>query len=312
MAGLFDTTSTSTTTPWGPAQPHLQQVMGAAQQNWQNRVGFNATPLRDLYTPYGAQTQQALGGMWNAASQGNPLAGQSMGALSGYMPGGAMANQYQGLYGQAGTNAADLMSRYQTMYNQSSNPYFAQALQNQSDLTAADIQRQFGSMGRIGSAADTGALASQLGQLRTNAMAQNWNQNIQNQMGALSGYGGAQQAGLANQQGILSGLTGAQMQAVQAAPGAYQASMMPYQYQMQVGQAWDDQARQLAAAKAQRFQTQQQAPWNRTSAYSNLVGGGGIGNYTSTSQNVGSSPFGMLAGLGLAGASLLYPRGIGG
>jgi hypothetical protein len=223
-----------------------------------------------------------------------------------------MANQYQGLYGQAGTNAADLMSRYQTMYNQSSNPYFAQALQNQSDLTANDIQRQMGSMGRIGSAADTGALASQLGQLRTNAMAQNWNQNLQNQMAALSGYGGAQQAGLANQQGILSGLSNAQMQAVQAAPGAYQASMMPYQYQMQVGQAWDDQRRQLAAAKAQRFQTQQQAPWNRISAYSNLVGGGGIGNYTSTAQQVGSNPFGMLAGLGLAGASILYPRGIGG
>jgi hypothetical protein len=276
MASLFDTTSTSTTQPWAPAQPYLRQVMGGAQQNWQNRTGFNATPLRDLYTPYGAQTTQALGGMWNAASQGNPLAGQSMGALSGYMPGGAMANQYQSLY------------------NQASNPYFAQAVQNQSDLTAADIQRQFGSMGRIGSAADTGALATQLGQLRTNAMAQNWNQNI------------------ANQQGILSGLTNAQMQAVQAAPGAYQASMMPYQYQMQVGQAWDDQRRQLAAAKAQRFQTQQQAPWNRISAYSNLVGGGGIGNYTSTSQNVGSSPFGMLAGLGLAGASLLYPRGIGG
>jgi hypothetical protein len=167
-------------------------------------------------------------------------------------------------------------------------------------------------MGRIGSAADTGALAMQLGQLRTNAMAQNWNQNIQNQMGALSGYGGAQQAGLANQQGILSGLTGAQMQAVQAAPGAYQASMMPYQYQMQVGQAWDDQRRQLAAAKAQRFQTQQQAPWNRLSAYSNLVGGGGIGNYTSTSQQVGSNPWLMAAGMGLSGLSMLYPRGIGG
>ena len=45
---------------------------------------------------------------------------------------------------------------------------------------------------------------------------------------------------------------------------------------------------------------------------SDTGGGGGIGNYTSTSQNVGSSPFGMLAGLALGGASLLYPRGIGG
>src|SRR6516225_5442549 len=114
-----DTTQTTTSTaPWVGAQPYLKQVMGAAQNAYQSGKGFAPAPLADLYTPYGTQTTTALNNMWNAAAQGNPLAGQTMGALSGYMPGGAMANQYQSMYGQAGQNASDLMNRYQGMYGQ--------------------------------------------------------------------------------------------------------------------------------------------------------------------------------------------------
>src|SRR5215471_19994961 len=119
--GIFDSSTQTTTSqaPWVGAQPYLKQVMGGAQQAYQNQRGMTRTPpLADYYTPYSAQTQQALSGMWNQAAQGNPLAGQSMNALAGYMPGGAMANQYQQMYGQAGTNASDLMNRYQQMYGQ--------------------------------------------------------------------------------------------------------------------------------------------------------------------------------------------------
>jgi len=346
--GIFDSSTQTTTSqaPWVGAQPYLKQVMGGAQQAYQNQRGMTRTPpLADYYTPYSAQTQQALSGMWNQAAQGNPLAGQSMNALAGYMPGGAMANQYQQMYGQAGTNASDLMNRYQQMYgqigqqagglanqyqqmfNQTSNPYFEQALQNQVDLTANDIQRQFGAMGRTGSAADTGALATQLGQMRTNALSQNWNQNIQNQMaalagaggaeqwgatgqlGALSGYGGAQQQGLANQLGITQGLTQAQLNAVQAAPGAYQASMLPYQYQAQVGAAQDAQNKAYAQAQLQQWQDKRNYPWQQLSNYSQLVGGGALN--TARSTQVPSSPLGNILGGAASGAAMLGPYGLG-
>lgn len=218
--GLFggDTTSTQITAPWQGAQPYLKQVMGSAQGLYQGGQGYKA-PNFQTWVPFSSQTQGALSGIWNQASQGNPLAGQSMGALSGILSG-------------------DTAQKYNDLYANSGNQAWGQAVQNQSDLLANDIQRQFGSMGRIGSAADTGALATQLGNFRTQALADQWNQNI------------------ANQRGILGDMTSGQLSAASAAPGAYQSQFLPYQYQAQVGQAYDNQAAQKLQARIRQVQHQ--------------------------------------------------------
>jgi hypothetical protein len=273
--GLFDSSNTTTTitAPWTGAQPFLKQVMGGAQSAFQNSQGFRPPPF-STFVPYSSQTQGALSGMWNQAQGGNPLSGQSMGALSGIL-GGATAEKYGDLYQSAG------------------NPAWAQAVQNQSDLLANDIQRQFGSMGRIGSAADTGALAEQLGQFRTNALANEWQQNI------------------ANQRGILGDETQAQLGAANAAPGAYESQFLPYQYQAQVGAAFDQENQAQMQAKLQRFQTAQQAPWNRLQAYYGLVGGPAIGNASTQSVQYPSNPVGGALGGALVGGSIGSSLGVG-
>ena len=273
--GLFDNTQTTSVAPWSGAQPYLKQVMGGAQAAYSAGQGFKAPPFQ-TYVPFSAQTQGALSGIWNQAQGGNPLAGQSMGALSGILnPNGATAQQYQNLYNNAG------------------NPAWAQAVQNQSDLLANDVQRQFGSMGRIGSAADTGALTQQLGNFRTQAVANEWQQNI------------------ANQRGILGDQTQAQLNAANAAPAAYQSQFLPYQYQAQVGQAYDQQAANKLQARINQWQTNQQAPWNRLQAYYGMVGGPAIANSSTQSVQMPSNPFGGALGGALLGGSVGNSAGIG-
>ena len=160
------TTSTQTNAPWSGAVPFITTGMTQARNLLQNRRGFNAPPFQ-TYVPFSSQTQQSLNQVQGLAGQGNPLAGQSMRAISGILSG-------------------DINNKYNQLFESADNPHFQQAVQGQSDRIAADVQRQFGGLGRIGSAADTGALTSQIGDFRERALANQWNQNIANQRGILS------------------------------------------------------------------------------------------------------------------------------
>ncbi len=273
--GILDSKQTTSGAPWQPAQPYIKKGMAQAGKLLARGQGFHA-PKFPTYTPMSAQTQAGLGSMWDQAQGGNPLAAQSEGAVSGIL-GGA-------------TN-----DKYNQLYNDSSNQAFAQNVQNQSDLIANDVQRQFSGLGRTGSAADTGALVSQLGDYRTKAMADNWNQNI------------------ANQRGILGDQTQGQLGAVAAAPGAYQQRFLPAQYQQQVGAAYDDLATRKLQSQVDRFNTNQQAPWNRLNAYNGAINGTGGSNPGFGSQTVTTpfNPFGTAAGLAL-GAASVYKTATGG
>ncbi len=267
--GILDSKQTTAAAPWKPAQPYIQAGMKKAQALLNKGQGFKA-PGFQTYTPMSAQTQTGLGSMWDAAQGANPLAGQSEGAISGILSG-------------------DTNSKYNDLFANSGNDAFAKNVQNQSDLIANDVQRQFSGLGRTGSAADTGALVSQLGDYRTKAMADNWNQNI------------------ANQRGILGDQTQGQLGAVAAAPGAYQQRFLPSQYQQQVGTAYDDLATRKLQSQVDRFNTNQQAPWQRLNAYNGAINGTG-GSSTGFGSSTVSTPFnllGTLGGVALGGASLL-------
>jgi hypothetical protein len=273
--GLFDSTSTQTNAPWQPLQPYIKQIAGRAQTLYGGGGGaaFRAPPGSGV-SPMNAYTTGALQGINQTASQGNPLAGASMNTIAGMMPGGAQYNQYQQLYNQAG------------------NPYFAQAVQNQADLLGNDIQRQVGGLGRSGSAADTGALATQIGQMRTSALSNQWNQNISNQLG------------------ILGGMSQNQLNAVQAAPGAYAQQYLPYQYQMGVGQAYQDQAQRLLSAQRQNIMQNRQAPYQSLNAYQGAITGAGSGTGTSTGSQTPSAAQFALAGATAAAPFLKYFTGL--
>jgi hypothetical protein len=267
------TTSTQTNQPWSQIQPFILAGANRAKNLLNSGAGFRAAPFQ-TYVPFSQQTNQSLGQIQNIAGRGNPLAGQSMGAISGILSG----NQN---------------TRYRNLFQQSGNPYFEKAVQGQSDKIAADVQRQFGGLGRIGSAADTGALTQQIGDFRTQALSNQWNQNI------------------ANQRGILGDWTGRQLDAVGAAPGAYQQQFLPAERLGQVGQAREDLTkRQLDAALA-KFNTNQQAGWNRLGAYTGAISGTG-GNSPGFGQKTVDEPtnwLGILSGAGLAGASIASQPG---
>lgn len=75
----------------------------------------------------------------------------------------------------AGMAAGDMVGK---------NPYFNDALQNQLDKVRDMTNSQFSGAGRYGSGANTSVLANQLGGVATNAMAQQYNQDVQNMMHA--------------------------------------------------------------------------------------------------------------------------------
>lgn len=81
----------------------------------------------------------------------------------------------------SGTNLLDIASGKNL---QNGNPYFNDALQGQLDDTAAQVQSQFSGSGRYGSGANTGVLTKQLGNIRSNALYNQYNQDTQNMLTA--------------------------------------------------------------------------------------------------------------------------------
>jgi hypothetical protein len=275
--GLFgskDQVTKSSTVPWGPAQPYLKHVMGRAQGLYNQRVGFKA-PNFQTFVPFSGQTKGALSGMWNAAQGGNPLAGLSENALTGILSG-------------------DISGKYGDLLSGTDNPHWGAAVQNQSDQIANDVQRQFSGLGRMGSAADTGALVDQLGHFREQALSDHWDQNI------------------ANQRGILGDIVSSRMGAINASPGVYDQRFAPYERMAQVGSAYDDLASRQLQSRIDKFNTSQSAPWNRLQAYYGMVGGpAGMGSSSTTTVRSPSNWFGGLMSGAQTGAQLGTSTGLG-
>jgi len=339
--GLFGSSATTTsTTPWKPAQQYITTGMSEAQKLYQSGQGYNA-PNFNTSVQMSDPTRQGLAVLYNVGASGNRLAQGSQNVVSS-ITGGNIAGMYnqlaqgagdvsnqegqtaQKLLNQAGGVNAGVAGQYASLADQASNPHFQQAVQNQSDQIANDVQRQFSGLGRYGSAANTGALTDQLGRFREQAMSDNWSQNLQNQMAALGGQAGLQQQAYANQQGALGqqaqlatqnlqnrqGLLGQQAQtqlaAVQAAPGVYDQWQQGGKLLGQVGQAYDDQATRDMQAKLDAYNANQQSGWNRLNAYSGTIGqgGGGQSGYGTSAVQNPSNLFGSALGGALAGGKL--------
>lgn len=272
--GLFDSfgggnsqVTKSEAQPWSAAQPYLKHVMRQGRALYDRQAGFKAPGFK-TWVPFSSQTTGALSGMWNAANGGNPLAGLSENALTGILSG-------------------DVAGKYGDLLSGADNPHWASAVQNQSDQIANDVQRQFSGLGRLGSAADTGALVDQLGRFREQALSDHWDQNI------------------ANQRGVLGDIVSSRMGAIGAAPGVYQQHFAPYERMAQVGAAYDDLGARRLQSRIDKFNTNQSAPWNRLQAYYGLVGGpAGMGSSSTTTVQSPSNWFGGLMGGAQAGADL--------
>ena len=280
MTGRSNNSTTTSGGPWKPSEPYLKNVMKRAGNLIKDGSGYN-NPKFAGYVPMSAQTKGALGDISAIANQGNPLAGQSMGALQSIL-GGA-------------TN-----DKYGDLYNNSSNQAFQGVVDTQAGRLTDDVNRSFSDMGRYGSASHTGALVDQVGDYRAKMASDNWNQNI------------------ANQRGILGDQTGAQLGAVGQAKNAYDLQYAPAEWKAKVGAAYDDLETRKLQDKLNRFNTQDMAGWNRLNAFSGAVGGPSRSGSTNTAtvqspkNYFGSALGGAMSGyqltnsgLGAAGGGIL-------
>ena len=311
--GQQQTTSTQTSQPWDVSQPYLKQVLGGAQTAYQSGKGFEYNPGSTV-VPFSGQTQSAMSGIENTANAGNPLGTASNTQALGILNSGGMSdwqkNALQGTYGVAtGQNQINTGGQLQGLLDQSSNPYYANAVDRQAGKLSDDIARQFSVGGRFGSDAMTGEIADQVGGFRNQALSDQWNQNIANQRGLLGDMTGVQGANIANMVGAGQGINQAGNQAASnvatfanMAPSIYQQQFAPYERLASVGAQNEDLATRTMQDQINRFNTNQQAPLNSLAAYNALIGGAGQLGGTISQSVPRPSPYqGILAG-GLTGA----------
>ena len=202
MGGQSTSTQTqqSQTQPWQPAQPMLQNILSQVSS------GLNNTGLT------GAESG-ALDVLKQNAAQGNPYAGQVGSYAQSLLNGGQALAQAPGVQ----SNLDALRSRLAPYANGSmvgNNPALtAQLAQIQNDV-GASINGQFAAAGRDFSGANQMAYGRGIAAAEAPIIAAQYNQDVQNQLGAANALygagnttanmlGGMQQQYLANQgQGV--------------------------------------------------------------------------------------------------------------
>lgn len=171
------------------------------------------------------------------------------------------------------------------------NPYFEQALEGQLGKTASQVQSQFAGAGRYGSGANQGVLTSELGNIRSNAMSNQWNQNIQNQLAASGQMDSSRNAGLdraLNATGAMSGQDQQQFQNALTGAGAT----------LQAGGLLDDQSQKQLSDQIGQWYAQDNQDWTRLGMLQSAAAGA-AGNYgTQTGNSSSSNPMGALGAVG--------------
>lgn len=254
--------------------------------------------------PLFEQSAQEAQGLYNSGSGGNNYAGSTVSDLSGTTMSGinslaqAGANTntagtrplLQGL-GAAATGPSYAEQNLSGLASGQDNPYFEQALSGQLGKTASQVQSQFSGAGRYGSGANVGALTSELGNIRSSALSNQWNQNIQNQLAATGQMDSAKQAGLGLGLSATNAMGAQDQQQFQNALTGAGATL-------QAGGLLDTQAQKQLSDQISQWYGQDNQDWNRLGLLQSAAAGaaGQYGTQSGTSST--SNPAAVLGGLG--------------
>jgi hypothetical protein len=264
--------------PWGPAQPHLQNVMGQSA----NLIGSDIG-----YQPYTGSTTAPLPGnlavpmeqMARFASS-EPFGSAALQGARGYL-GDLVSNQ--GLSSNLSTMAS-------TLANQQ-NPYLQGVLNQQ----MSKVNSAMSGAGRYGSGMHDAAIAQAIAP----TLAQDY---MQRQGMAADIYGqGLQRAG----------------SAAQLIPTLDEARYGNLGHWMDVGNIQRGYDQALIDAQLKLYNAQQARPWEQLQRYNALVGGAGSLGGTQITSTPGATPpstMQRILGGGLAGAgmgSMFGPVGAG-
>lgn len=221
--------------------------------------------------PFGADTTAALGQYRDQAMAGNPITAPAQNMLAGTLQGDYLTPE--------------------------SNPYLAamsdaanrQTTRQYQEAVAPGIQSQFANSGRTGSGLYANAMDSSRDTLGRNLAESNaalYGNNFQNERNR-------------------------QLQAAQLAPQTAQLSYLDPSQLLNVGELYDAKAQQNIQADMQKYQFNQERPYDNLARYMATIGGGGYGSaqsqdlYTppgwSTGLGVGLAGIGALSEIGKAG-----------
>lgn len=156
--------------------------------------------------------------LYNSGEGGNVYQGQRVADLSGTTTGAI--NRLTGAADMYNSDAVNKLATGDTSSAQNlaemasgsllgNNPYFENALQGQLDKSAAQTMSQFSGAGRYGSGANTNALATSLGNIRSNALSNQYNQDVQNMLTANNQIDSANQNQLNSLNSLYQGYSGA-------------------------------------------------------------------------------------------------------
>ncbi len=164
--------STSTQNPWDQAMPALGGILGGIN----SQVGN--------YAPTGAE-QNAIGTIQNNAQGAQNYGGQATSLANDMMSGGGILNNAYQQY----------QNQLNPIANQNNDPTQAPGMQALLDTIRSDVSNQvngqFAGAGRDLSGMNTQALARGISQGEAAPLLGQYNQNIQNQMGAANSLFGA-------------------------------------------------------------------------------------------------------------------------
>lgn len=156
--------------------------------------------------------------LYNSGEGGNVYQGQRVADLSGTTTGAI--NRLTGAADMYNSDAVNKLATGDTSSGRNlaemasgsllgNNPYFESALQGQLDKSAAQTMSQFSGAGRYGSGANTNALATSLGNIRSNALSNQYNQDVQNMLTANNQIDSANQNQLNSLNSLYQGYSGA-------------------------------------------------------------------------------------------------------
>ena len=220
--------------------------------------------------------QAGVGGNTYMGSAVAPLSGTTMTGVNQLANAGANSDTSgtRNLFAQIGAAAVD--NPYL-----SENAYLEQSLQPQLDKAAAQTRSAMSGMGRLGGGAETNALAQTLGDIRTTALANDWNRRANMLTTGLSQAQGAASS--------MAGLDQKQFENKLAGAGAT----------LQAGNILDTQSQNQLSDYVSRWYAKDNEDWNRLAMMLSAAQGS-AGNYgvtESTSRqpvNIG----GIMSGLG--------------
>jgi hypothetical protein len=202
--------------------------------------------------------------------QGDTTAGLGTTTQSGIS---GLSSAVKGLPSQSssGTNLLDMASG---KYLKEGNPYFNDALSGQLSQTADQVQSQFSGSGRYGSGANTNVLTQQLGNIRANALSDQFNRDSQNMLTANSSIDAANS-------------------------NLFQNKLTGNQSVINAGKLQDAAKQADLDAALSKFQAEDNKDWTRLGLLQ-AAAAGSAGNYGTgiTTQKQSTNPLSILGGVG--------------